>query len=82
MALAAKLTEAGHPPQSLDGSAEVDLSMDGGPAVSAIRLRMQARVPGLDEVRFREIAEDAKQNCPVSRALSAVPMTLEAELLG
>lgn len=82
MALAAKLTEAGHPPQSLDGSAEVDLSMEGGPAVSAIRLRMQARVPGLDEVRFREIAEDAKQNCPVSRALSAVPMTLEAELLG
>ena len=82
MALAAKLSEAGHPPQSLDGGAEVDLSMDGGPSVSAIRLRMRARVPGLDEVKFREIAEDAKQNCPVSRALSAVPMTLEAELLG
>jgi len=82
MALSAKLSEAGHPPQSLDGSAEVDLSMEGGPSLSAIRLKMKAKVPGLDAAKFREIAEDAKQNCPVSRALSAVPITLEAELLG
>ena len=82
MALSAKLTEAGHPPESLDGSAEVDLSMEGGPTLSAIRLKMKAKVPGLDEAKFRAIADDAKQNCPVSKALSAVPITLEAELVG
>ena len=82
MALSAKLTEAGHPPESLDGSAEVDLSMDGGPSLSAIRLKMKAKVPGLDAARFRAIADDAKQNCPVSRALAPVPITLEAELVG
>jgi len=82
MALSAKLTEAGHPPETLDGSAEVDLSLEGGPTLSAIRLKMKAKVPGLDEVKFREIADDAKQNCPVSKALSAVPITLEAELVG
>lgn len=82
MALAAKLTEAGHPPAALDTRAEVDLSMEGGPTLSAIRLKTKASVPGIDEARFRSIAEDAKQNCPVSKALSAVPITLEAELLG
>ncbi len=81
MALSAKLTEAGHPPESLDGSAEVDLSLEGGPTLSAIRLKMKAKVPGLDEAKFRAIADDAKQNCPVSKALSAVPITLEAELV-
>ncbi|WP_242110756.1 OsmC family protein [Luteimonas aquatica] len=81
MALSAKLTEAGHPPQALDTQAEVDLSMEGGPTLSAIRLKTQAKVPGIDEARFRAIADDAKQNCPVSKALSAVPITLEAELL-
>ncbi|MBP6796772.1 MAG: OsmC family protein [Luteimonas sp.] len=81
MALSAKLTEAGHPPESLDGSAEVDLSLEGGPSLSAIRLKMKAKVPGLDDATFRAIADDAKQNCPVSKALSAVPITLEAELV-
>lgn len=82
MALSAKLTEAGHPPESLEGSAQVDLSMEGGPTLSAIRLGMKAKVPGIDEKTFRAIADDAKQNCPVSKALSAVPITLEAQLVG
>ncbi|WP_407352371.1 OsmC family protein [Luteimonas sp. R10] len=82
MALSAKLTEAGHPPESVDTRAEVDLSMEGGPTVSAIRLKTKARIPGIDDQKFRAIADDAKQNCPVSKALSAVPITLEAELLG
>lgn len=80
MALSAKLTEAGHPPEALDTRAEVDLSMDGGPTISAIRLSTKAKVPGIDEAKFRDIADDAKQNCPVSKALSAVPIELEAEL--
>lgn len=81
MALSAKLTEAGHPPGSLDTRADVDLSMEGGPTVSAIRLSVKARVPGIDPATFRSIAEDAKQNCPVSKALSAVPIEMQAELL-
>ncbi|KLJ01041.1 OsmC family protein [Luteimonas sp. FCS-9] len=80
MALSAKLTEAGFAPESIDTRADVDLSMDGGPQLSAIRLKTRAKVPGIDAARFREIADDAKQNCPVSKALSAVPLSLEAEL--
>ncbi|WP_305804414.1 OsmC family protein [Stenotrophomonas sp. YIM B06876] len=79
MALSAKLGEAGFPPKSLDARADVDLSMDGGPQVSQIRLKVKAVVPGLEESRFRALADDAKQNCPVSKALSAVPITLETE---
>ncbi|GGK11415.1 OsmC family protein [Luteimonas terricola] len=82
MALANALAEAGHPADSVDSRAEVDLSMEGGPTLSAIRLFTKAKVPGIDEAKFRSIADDAKKNCPVSKALSAVPITLEAELLG
>lgn len=79
MALSAKLSEAGFPPTSLDTRADVDLSMEGGPQLSQIRLKVKAVVPGLDETRFRAIADDAKQNCPVSKALSAVPISLDSE---
>lgn len=82
MALSAKLSEHGHPPESLDTRAEVDLSMEGGPSLSAIRLKVTARVPGLDAAGFRAIADDAGKHCPVSRALSAVPITVEATLAG
>ena len=82
MALANALAEAGHPADSLDSRAEVDLSLEGGPQLSAIRLFTKAKVPGIDAAKFRAIADDAKVNCPVSKALSAVPITLEAELLG
>ena len=82
MALSNALSQAGHAPDAVDTRAEVDLSMEGGPTISAIRLSTKARVPGIDEAKFRAIADDAKQNCPVSKALSAVPISLEAELLG
>ena len=81
MALSAKLSEAGHPPQSLDTEADVLLSMEGGPTICEIRLRVKAKVDGLDAAKFRAIADDAKQNCPVSKALSAVPISLDAQLL-
>ena len=80
MALSAKLTEAGHPPTRLDTRAEVDLSMEGGPALSQIRLKVEAEVPGVDDTTFQNVARDAKENCPVSKALSAVPISLEATL--
>src|SRR6476659_7865355 len=53
MALSARLTEAGHPPTSLDTRAEVSLSTEGGPSISAIRLTVKGDVPGIDAVRFR-----------------------------
>ena len=62
MALANALAEAGHPADSVDSRAEVDLSMEGGPTLSAIRLFTKAKVPGIDEARFRAVAGDAKQN--------------------
>jgi len=80
MALSAKLTEAGHPPAKLDTRAEVDLSLEGGPTLSQIRLKVNAEVPGIDAAKFQAIAEDAKANCPVSKALSAVPISMEATL--
>ena len=79
MALSAQLTEAGFPPTSLDTRADVDLSMEGGPQLSQIRLKLKAMVPGIDEAKFRELADTAKMNCPVSKALSAVPISLETE---
>ncbi|MBZ4039500.1 OsmC family protein [Novilysobacter selenitireducens] len=82
MALSAKLTEAGHPPTRLDTRADVDLSMDDGPSFSQIRLKVDAQVPGIDDAKFQSIAEDAKKNCPVSKALSAVPISLQATLAG
>jgi len=82
MALSAKLAEAGFTATSLDTEAKVDLSMEGGPQLSNITLSLKAVVPGIDAAQFRAIADDAKQNCPVSKALSAVPTTLEAELVG
>lgn len=82
MALSARLTEAGHPPTRLDTRADIDLSMEDGPSLSQIRLKVSAEVPGIDDAKFQAIAEDAKQNCPVSKALSAVPISLEATLAG
>ena len=80
MAMSNKLAEAGHPAEAIDTRAEVDLSTEGGPSLSAIRLKTTARVPGLDAAGFRAIADDVGKHCPVSRALSAVPITVEAEL--
>jgi len=82
MALSAKLTEAGHPPTRLEARADVELSMEGGPTISQIRLRVEGQVPGIDAARFQQIADDAKQNCPVSKALGAVPISLDAMLAG
>lgn len=82
MALSNALSEAGHVPVSVDTRAEVELSMEGGPTIRAIRLDTRAKVPGIDAAKFRSLAEDAKKNCPVSKALSAVPISLQAELLG
>ena len=54
-----------------------------GEGITKVALTVQGRVPGLDEAAFREAAEQAKQNCPVSKALTGVPeLTLDARLAG
>lgn len=83
MALSLGLTKAGHPPANLDTTAAVELDKTGDAfSVTRIRLTTRGRVPGLDEAKFRELAEDAKKNCIISRALSGVPMELDAALTG
>lgn len=77
MALSNGLSSAGTPPNTLTTSAEVDFQP--GTGITAIRLIVTGDVPGVDENGFRAAAETAKAGCPVSRALSAVPITLVVE---
>jgi lipoyl-dependent peroxiredoxin len=80
MALSNILSIDGHVPESVRTRAELDLrSPDTGPPIRKITLRTEGRVPGIDEATFREYAERAKVECPVSVALAAVPeMEVEA----
>jgi osmotically inducible protein OsmC len=82
MALSAALEEAGHPADSIKTEATVTLRIvDGAPSITQIALVTVGSVPGLDEAGFKEAAEGAKANCPVSKALAGVgEITLEASL--
>jgi lipoyl-dependent peroxiredoxin len=73
MALSNVLTKGGTPPTTLRTRAEVDFQP--GEGITGIRLRASGDVPGLDDAGFRSAAEEAKDNCPVSKAL-AVPIEL------
>jgi lipoyl-dependent peroxiredoxin len=74
MALSNGLAKAGTPPTSLETSAEVDFQP--GTGITEIRISVRGDVPGLDADGFRAAAEAAKEGCPVSQALKAVPITL------
>src|SRR2546423_1881967 len=81
MALSAALGKAGFQPQRIATDASVKLEKVGeGFGITQINLTTVASVPGIDDARFREIAESAKENCPVSKALKAVDITLDARL--
>lgn len=80
MQLSALIAEAGGTPKSLETSSDVTLGPDpaGGFRISKIALRVQGSASNIDEATFRAKAEDAKANCPVSKALTGVAeMTLE-----
>jgi osmotically inducible protein OsmC len=79
MELANMLAENGTPPDALKVSAEVELIPGTGVVGSALTL--EAKVPGIDQARFAELAEGAKQTCPVSYALRAIRVTLDATLV-
>src|SRR5882757_1104869 len=82
MALASRLSQAGHPPDSVHTDATVTLRpVDGNPTITKIALVTVGRVPGVDAAAFEEHAQAAKAGCPVSRALAGVPeITLQASL--
>jgi osmotically inducible protein OsmC len=74
MALGNILASNGHTPDSVRASARVQLrNIEGEPTIARIDLDVQAQVPGLDDADFQKFAQEAKEGCPVSRALGAVP---------
>lgn len=77
MALSLILGEAGLKADSLDTKADVTLEkVADGFEITAIELSLRGKVPGADEATFTELANKAKAGCPVSKALSAVPISL------
>jgi lipoyl-dependent peroxiredoxin len=79
MALSHGLAQAGTPPEKLDTSATVTFVP--GTGVTKIALTVRGTVPGMDEAAFVEAADGAKENCPLSKALAAVPeITVDAAL--
>ncbi|MCQ4082430.1 OsmC family protein [Streptomyces sp. RB6PN25] len=78
MALSHGLAQAGTPPTRLDTRA--DVTFQPGTGITGIHLTVRGEVPGLDEPGFIKAAEDAKANCPVSRALSGTQISLTASL--
>ena len=82
MALSKILGDAGHVPKKLATSAEVTLEQkDGGFSITAVKLTLEASIPGIDKKTFEELAGKAKTNCPVSRVLNA-DISLDARLAG
>jgi osmotically inducible protein OsmC len=83
MFLAGSLDRAGHTANSIDTSARVHLERgESGFRISRIELTTTADVPGIDDAAFREQAEGAKADCPVSQALAGVDIQLDARLAG
>jgi osmotically inducible protein OsmC len=79
MALSNGLSKGGHAPDELKTSATV--TFQPGEGITKVALTVVGTVPGIDEDAFRQAADDAKANCPVSKALAGVPeITLEATL--
>ncbi len=79
MALAGALAKAGTPPERLQTSATV--SFVPGTGITRSALAVRGTLPGMNAESFRAAAEDAKANCPVSKALAGVPeIVLDAEL--
>jgi len=81
MALSSELGKAGVTPDSLEVTADVTLGQqDGAPTITTIKLTVRGEVGGLDAAGFEKAAQAAKVGCPVSKALSAVDITLDAAL--
>jgi len=82
MQLSHLIAEAGGTPQALDVQADVSLGPDpaGGFRLTGIKLTVRGEVEGLNADQFAQAAADAKAGCPVSKALTGVDITLDAQL--
>ena len=82
MALSLALTEKGTPPESIKTEAKVTLrNLEGIPTITAIALTTRARIDGVDDATFKEMAGAAREQCIISRALAGVSdITVDAAL--
>lgn len=82
MQLSAMIATAGGTPKELEVDAKVTLSPDpaGGFRIPRIDLSVRGKVNGLDDATFKKVAEEAKAQCPVSKALTGTSITLDAAL--
>ena len=80
MALCFMLQNAGYTGMSVQTRAEVSMESNPGPTVVGVHLIVKASVPEVNSEQFRQIADSAKANCVISRALG-VPITMEATLV-
>ena len=78
MAFSGRLAKAGHVPESLQVTAAV--TFQPGEGITGSHLLVSAKIAGITDEEFQKLAEDAKANCPVSKALAGIPITLEASL--
>jgi osmotically inducible protein OsmC len=82
MAFANELAGAGYEVKKIATTAEIKLDVgDGGAKISESHLIVEAEVKGIGEEAFQKIAKGAKENCPVSKALSAITITMDAKLV-
>ena len=78
MALSHALAQAGTPPEALDTKAAV--TFQPGTGITGVALSVAGKVPGITAEQFEQFAQGAKEGCPVSQALKAVPISVEARL--
>jgi osmotically inducible protein OsmC len=78
MALSGALAKAGTPPTSLDTKA--DVTFQPGEGITGVHITVVGTVEGMSAEDFEAAAEGAKQNCPVSKALTGTTITLDASL--
>jgi osmotically inducible protein OsmC len=82
MALSAGLGRGGFTPTRIHTTAQVHLEKVGeGFGITRIELHTEAQIPGIDAETFAKYADDAKQGCPVSKALAGVQISLTAKLV-
>jgi osmotically inducible protein OsmC len=81
MALSNELSSAGNAPEHLEVTSKVTLDQkDGAPTVTTSELTVTGRVPGIDQSAFEQAAQEAAKNCPISRALAGVEISVDATL--
>jgi osmotically inducible protein OsmC len=78
MALSHGLTQAGTPPEAIDTRA--DVTFQPGEGITGIQLTVRGKVPDISAEAFERAAQEAKNNCPVSKALTGTKITLDAAL--